>query len=130
MERFTGVAILASNRRRDLDEAFARRLRHVIEFPVPGPEERAGIWARVFPPKVDVTALDILFLARQFQLTGGHIRSIAFNASLAAAARGPQPLVTMRDVIVATKRELDKLNRTGGADLFGPWHARIEELRA
>ena len=44
MERFRGLAILATNRRKDLDEAFMRRLRAVIEFPVPGAAERERIW--------------------------------------------------------------------------------------
>jgi hypothetical protein len=36
----------------------------------------------------------------------------------------------MRDVLIATKRELDKLSRTSGAEAFGPWFNEIEELRA
>lgn len=130
MESFTGVAVLATNRRKDLDEAFSRRLRYVIEFPVPGAVERERIWAGVFPPGADLSTLDLGFLARQFQLSGGHIRSIAFNASLQAAAQGEDPRVTMRDVLIATKRELDKLSRTSGAEAFGPWFNEIEELRA
>ncbi len=35
MERFKGLAILATNRKKDLDEAFLRRLRFVVEFPLP-----------------------------------------------------------------------------------------------
>ena len=35
MERFNGLAILASNLRSNIDEAFSRRLRYVIDFPVP-----------------------------------------------------------------------------------------------
>ncbi len=124
MERYRGIAILATNRRRDLDEAFTRRLRYAIEFPVPGASERADIWRRVFPPRVDLAGIDIGFLAARFQLTGGHIRSIALNACLQAGGA-----VTMRDVLIATKRELDKLNWTAGADLFGRYFAEIEELR-
>ena len=130
MDSFCGVSVLATNRRKDLDEAFSRRLRYIIEFPVPGAAERQRIWARVFPAKIDTSALDIGFLARRFQIAGGHIRSIALNAALQAAARGTRPHVTMRDVLIATRRELDKLNRKSGADAFGPYFAEIEELRA
>ena len=35
MERFKGLAILATNRKKDLDEAFLRRLRYVVDFPLP-----------------------------------------------------------------------------------------------
>ena len=46
MERFRGLAILATNRKKDLDEAFLRRLRYVIEFPVPAEAERLAIWKK------------------------------------------------------------------------------------
>ncbi|MEM8842768.1 MAG: ATP-binding protein [Pseudomonadota bacterium] len=129
MERFSGVAILATNRRKDLDDAFARRLRYVIEFPMPEAGEREAIWRRVFPPGVVLDDVDCGFLARNLQLTGGHIRSIALNASLQAAARGAEPRVTMRDILIASRRELDKLNRKAGRSTFGLYWDEIEELR-
>lgn len=119
IDGFTGVSVLATNRRKDLDEAFTRRLRYIIEFPVPGSEERRAIWESVFPASIDTRTLDTAFLARQFQFTGGHIRSVALNAALQAAARGETPMVSMADVLVATRRELEKLQRKAGADVFG-----------
>ena len=55
MDRFRGLAILATNRRKDLDEAFLRRLRYVIEFPLPAEAERLAIWKRSIPPQVSVS---------------------------------------------------------------------------
>lgn len=52
MERFKGLAILATNRKKDLDPAFLRRLRYVIDFPMPGEEERKKIWRYVIPRNV------------------------------------------------------------------------------
>ena len=75
MERFKGLAILATNRKKDLDEAFLRRLRFVVEFPLPGVAERLRIWRSVIPPGVDASALDFEFLAQRFPLAGGHIRA-------------------------------------------------------
>ena len=49
MEEYRGLAILATNRKSALDHAFMRRLRFVVNFPFPGPRERAVIWAKVFP---------------------------------------------------------------------------------
>ncbi len=129
METFGGVSVLATNRRKDLDEAFSRRLRYIIEFPVPGEAERRLIWEGVFPARVCTDDVDFGFLARRFQISGGHIRSIALNAGLQAAARGARPRVTMRDVLIATKRELDKLSRKSGAEAFGPYFSDIPELR-
>ncbi|MFN3324553.1 MAG: ATP-binding protein [Bryobacteraceae bacterium] len=133
MERFKGLAILATNRKKDIDEAFLRRLRYVIEFPMPGVAEREQIWRRVFPPEVDASDLDFGFLARQFTLAGGYIRSIAFAACLqSAGARRPdereaERKVTMETVLVAVKRELEKMNRAAGEAVFGRHGATVRE---
>ena len=34
IEEFSGIVILATNRRHNLDPAFLRRLRHIVDFPV------------------------------------------------------------------------------------------------
>ena len=88
MERFKGLAILATNRKKDLDEAFLRRLRFVIEFPLPGAAERLRIWRSVIPNDVDVSEVDFEFLAQRFALAGGHIRAIVFQACLQSAGSG------------------------------------------
>lgn len=131
MERFKGLAILATNRRGDLDEAFLRRLRYVVEFPVPDVAERRQIWQRVIPAAVDASDLDFDFLARRFQLTGGNIRSAVFNACLQTAeghaGNGSRPRLTMECVVVAVKREYDKLQRTVSLTQFGPYAKVVEE---
>jgi vesicle-fusing ATPase len=137
MERFKGLAILASNRRKDMDEAFLRRLRYVIEFPVPGIEERERIWRLGFPQHVDTSALDFRFLARQFAFSGGHIRSVIFNACLQAAAKPEHSPATgkvgkpsMRQVLLQVRRELQKLNRAADEELFGNYARLLEEKAA
>ena len=62
----------------------------VIDFPPPGVAERERIWRAGIPPHVDAQALDYRFLARQFVFTGGHIRSVVFNACLQAANAPPE----------------------------------------
>jgi hypothetical protein len=135
MERFKGLAILATNRRKDLDEAFMRRLRFVIEFPMPAVAERQRIWRQVFPAAVDVSGLDLDYLAKQFQLSGGHIRSIAFNACLQAAnvesdGNELHRSIGMPHVLLAVKRELEKMNRTASEELFGVYGKTVRELVA
>ncbi|HEX5707540.1 MAG TPA: ATP-binding protein [Pyrinomonadaceae bacterium] len=127
MERFKGLAILATNRKKDLDEAFLRRLRYVIDFPLPGERERLRIWRQMIPAGVDASELDFDFLARQFQLAGGHIRSIIFNACL-QSADGGEARLSMREVVIAIKREYDKLNRPAGLEQYGPYASFVEEL--
>lgn len=130
MERFKGLAILATNRKKDLDEAFMRRLRYVVEFPMPEFAERERIWRKVFPERVDVSDLDFRYLARQFPLSGGHIRSIAFNACLLSARESSSARVEMPAVLIAVKRELDKLNRAAGDELFGRYAPLLRECVA
>jgi SpoVK/Ycf46/Vps4 family AAA+-type ATPase len=40
MENYAGLAILAMNRRRNLDASFLRRFRFVVEFPSPSPRKK------------------------------------------------------------------------------------------
>jgi hypothetical protein len=127
MERFKGLAILATNRRKDLDEAFTRRLRYVVEFPIPGVVERERIWRQVFPKGVDAGDLDFGFFAGQFELAGGHIRSAAFNACLSRAAKGGEPRLSMADVLVAIRRELNKLDRIATPEQFGRYADLVRE---
>jgi len=131
MERFKGLAILATNRRRDLDGAFMRRLRYVIEFPMPEADERMRIWQQAFPDNVDISTLDVAYLARQFPISGGHIRSIAFNACLASAhseCRSEKPAVLMQAVVIAVKRELEKMDRSSNRELFGDYAGLLNEV--
>lgn len=134
MERFKGLAILASNRKQDLDEAFLRRLRYIVDFPMPDLTERKRIWQQVIPETVDASALDIEFLSRQFPLAGGHIRSIIFNACLQTAGHsnqnGDRPQLTMPPVIAAVKREYDKLNRPLSLEQFGIYAQLVEGMEA
>jgi ATPase family associated with various cellular activities (AAA) len=127
MERFRGLAILATNRRKDLDTAFLRRLRYIVEFPVPGVAERARLWAQVFPAAVDTSGVDIDFLARRFEVAGGAIRSAAFNACLQAAARQRKPSVAMTDVVRAVKSELEKSGPEIADEQFGSYAHLLKE---
>lgn len=129
MERFKGLAILATNRRRDLDDAFTRRLRYIVEFPMPQAREREQIWRSSFPAGTDVSDLDFPFLAHSFEISGGHIRSAAFNACLQSAAEQPAPpRVSMRATLVALRRELEKMGRNANVGLFGAYATLIEEM--
>ncbi len=134
MERFRGLAILATNRKKDLDEAFLRRLRYIIDFPLPGANQRKEIWRQVVPRTVDSSKIDFAFLAKQFPLTGGHIRSIVFNACLQSTNGSGachdtfKGRLTMERVIMAVKREYDKLNRSVSLELFGPYAEIVKKL--
>ncbi|MDQ6704785.1 MAG: ATP-binding protein, partial [Acidobacteriota bacterium] len=108
MESYRGLAILATNMKSALDNAFLRRLRFVVNFAFPGIAERKRIWQKVFPPETPVGEMDYDRLAR-LNLTGGTIHNAALNAAfLAAHAGGP---VTMPLLLSAARTELLKLDR-------------------
>ncbi|WP_037840621.1 ATP-binding protein [Streptomyces sp. NRRL WC-3549] len=120
MESFDGLAILATNLRANLDDAFTRRLDLVIDFPVPDVEQRLVLWERCLGPLLPRGAdLDLAFCAENFELAGGNIRSIAVTAAYLAADTGGA--VTMASLIHAIQREYQKLGRLMLASEFGPY---------
>jgi AAA+ superfamily predicted ATPase len=108
MEAFSGLAILATNMKSALDNAFMRRLRFVVTFQFPGPAERRQIWQKALPPDVPRESLDYERLAR-FSVSGGNIHSIVLNAAFTAAQRDTP--VTLPLLLSATRSELRKLEK-------------------
>jgi SpoVK/Ycf46/Vps4 family AAA+-type ATPase len=121
MEQFDGVAILTTNLRSNLDEAFTRRLDAVVDFPVPEEDDRLRLWERHLPPGVPRAGdLDLAFLARRFRLSGGNIRNVSLAAAYLAAAASRS--VTMADLILGMATEYRKLGRLCVEAEFGPYH--------
>jgi len=108
MEAYRGLAILATNMKSALDQAFLRRLRFVVNLPFRGVAERKSIGQRVFPCDVPRAALDYDRLAR-LNVAGGNIYNIALNAAFMAARSGGT--VTMPMVLEASRAEFRKLER-------------------
>jgi SpoVK/Ycf46/Vps4 family AAA+-type ATPase len=52
MEEYEGMAILATNLKRNMDEGFMRRLHFVVESPFPDENKRKQIWKHMFPQQV------------------------------------------------------------------------------
>ncbi|MFG1951409.1 ATP-binding protein [Micromonospora sp. NPDC048830] len=120
METFDGLAVLATNLRANLDEAFTRRLDVVVDFPVPDEAARRALWDRCLGDRVPRAAdVDLDFLAGAFELAGGHIRSAAVTAGYLAAGAG-RP-VGMAELIGAVGREYRKLGRLTLESEFGPY---------
>jgi hypothetical protein len=109
MESFDGIAVLTTNLRANLDEAFTRRLDAVIEFPLPDRAGRRALWDRCLGSAIPRgTALDLEACAR-FELTGGAIRSCAVTAAYRVAREGRA--VSTADLIDAVREEYRKLGR-------------------
>lgn len=125
METFEGIVILASNFKKNIDEAFTRRLRFVVEFPFPDEQDRAQIWRKIFPPETPLNHdIDFPFLAKRFKLTGGSIKNIALSSAFMAAQNSG--VVDMVHVIRATRREFQKMGRLCVKTDFGPYYDLLE----
>jgi ATPase family protein associated with various cellular activities (AAA)/winged helix domain-containing protein len=124
MEAYEGLAILATNRKGDIDSAFLRRLRFIVDFPMPDIPERAAIWRLALPegspdgtPLLDEIAWD--FLAARLEITGASIKDIALGAAFLACAEGTK--ISMKHVLRAARRNLMKHGRLVGRGEFGEY---------
>ena len=120
MESFDGLAILTTNLRANVDEAFTRRLDAIVDFPLPEEPDRLRLWAGNLPARAPRDEdLDIEFLAGRFRISGGNIRNICLTAAYLAASED-RP-ISMVDLIRGTEREYRKLGRLTVEAEFGPY---------
>lgn len=127
MEAFDGLAVLATNLRANLDDAFTRRLDAVVDFPLPDAASRRRLWDACLGVALPrATDVDLGFLADSFDLSGGHIRSASVTAAYLAAGDGA--VVTMAHLVRAVAREYRKLGRLCLEREFGEHLASVTEL--
>ncbi|HEX6912838.1 MAG TPA: AAA family ATPase [Longimicrobium sp.] len=129
MESYEGIAVLATNLRQNLDDAFLRRIHVAVEFPHPGPDDRLRIWRRVLPAAAPLQDdVDFAFLAQAFDLAGGSIRNVAVSAAFLAAEAGEA--MGMGHLVRAVQRELEKVGKRSVRDQFGPYFHLLETAPA
>ncbi len=111
LERFEGLAILATNLRRNIDTAFMRRLEFVVEFEEPDRGQRILLWEKHIP---DMNLLhgdvNLPLLASFYPMVGGMIRNAAVAAAFLAASEGGP--ITGRHMIKAIRREYEKAGKS------------------
>jgi SpoVK/Ycf46/Vps4 family AAA+-type ATPase len=121
MEEYEGIVILATNLRKNMDDAFTRRMHHIIEFPAPDAAHREKLWRSLLPAEAPMAAdVNFAFLARQFELAGGDIRNVVLAAAFLAAQEGG--IIRMEHLIVSTAREFQKLGRLAGRSEFREYY--------
>ncbi|MCL4297995.1 MAG: ATP-binding protein [Anaerolineae bacterium] len=135
MEEYEGMTILTTNLHKNMDDAFVRRMHFTVDFPFPGEPDRRRIWDKIWPQETPGTAeLDLAFMARQFELTGGNIRNVALAAAFLAADDGTADScdreenghkVTMEHLIHATWREYQKIGKVVGEEDFGEYADKV-----
>ncbi|MEU0039748.1 ATP-binding protein [Streptomyces sp. NPDC006333] len=109
LESFDGIALLTTNLRANIDEAFTRRLDLVVDFPFPDADQRLALWRHALTHVPRVDDIDPRGVAREFELAGGSIRSAVVTAAYTAAGRGAE--VTTADLLEGARREYRKAGR-------------------
>ena len=109
-EEYNGLVILASNIKKNMDEAFIRRIHFLLEFPFPEETERLEIWRRTFPAQAPrAQDIDLPFLARKLKIAGGNIRNIILTAAFIAAEE--QEPICMRHLVRGASYEYQKMGK-------------------
>lgn len=107
IEEYSGMIILATNYMQNIDEAFKRRMKYIIEFPFPNKDSRILIWKNVFPSSDNLSKdIDFEFLANNFELSGSNIKNVAVQSAFYAISENKK--ISMRHLLKAIKEEFAK----------------------
>lgn len=118
MEEYTGVSVLATNLRQNIDDAFLRRIQAIIEFPFPDEASRHHLWQVAFPAETPLdSSVDFEALAQGVRLAGGNIKNIAWAAAFSAASEGKS--IGMSHLLKAAQREYQKSGRSWEGSSIG-----------
>ncbi len=125
MEQHNGVVIMATNIAKNIDQAFSRRLHYSIEFPRPNAEHRELLWRGMYPPQTPLAEdIDFAFLGRNFEGTGGDIKTIALDAAMQAAGNGQR--ITMQCLVRAMARQMLKQGKAPSPADFKQYYGLLE----
>lgn len=108
IEDFPGVVILASNLKDNIDEAFTRRFQSMVEFTMPGVEQRYTLWEQSFSDKLPLDpSIDLWDVAEKYEISGGLMMNVVRKCTLQAVA-GKQPTISKPCLETAVRQELQK----------------------
>lgn len=125
IEDFPGTVILATNLKANMDEAFTRRFQNMVEFTLPGPDERLLLWQQAFEDVCELgDDIDLVQIADDFELSGGQIINVLRQCALQAISHD-QRVVYRDELIGGIRQEFHKENKTmrfssSGASPFSP----------
>lgn len=110
LEDYEGITILATNYVNNIDEAFKRRIKFMVNFSFPTPDVRLQLWKKILPANVPCEEeLDFEFYAERFELSGSSIKEILTNAAFIAASEGRG--LSNRHLIKAIKVNFSKYGK-------------------
>lgn len=127
LEGYPGIVLLASNLKANIDAAFLRRIRHVVDFAKPDAPSREHLWRRslaaLFPPAQFEALSPLLPRIARIEATGAVIKGAALSALFAARRDARAPDLRLLGEMLArelakegaglSRRELDGLLELG-----------------
>lgn len=127
VEAYDGVSVLATNYKHNIDPAFFRRMKFIVEFQFPDVETRKVLWNTTIPKTTPLAEdVDIDFLAQRFEFVGGNIKNCILNAAfLAAADPTAEGEVHMRHYLQAIRYEFVKTGKVFTRADFEPYADQV-----
>lgn len=109
IETFSGLIILASNFKNNMDKAFTRRFHSCIQFNNPKYEERLRIWKQNLPEQLTLKEINLDQIAKRYELTGSNIMNVIQDVSLKTiASKEPDYRVSPDTLLDSIRKEYVK----------------------
>ncbi|MFI3312365.1 MAG: ATP-binding protein, partial [Eubacteriales bacterium] len=122
VEAYDGVTVLATNYKHNIDPAFFRRMKFIVEYQFPDPDTREMLWRTTIPKGTPLADdVDIRFLAERFEFAGGNIKNCILNAAFFGAAEGDGSKVYMKNYLEAIRYEFIKTGKIFAKTDFEPY---------
>ncbi len=126
VEAYDGVSVLATNYKHNIDPAFFRRMKYIVEFQFPDADTREMLWRTTIPKGTPLGEdVDIRFLAEKFEFVGGNIKNCILNAAFLAAADGDGKEVCMKHYLQAIRYEFVKTGKVFTRSDFEPYASLV-----
>ena len=126
VEAYDGVSVLATNYKHNIDPAFFRRMKYIVEFQFPDADTREMLWKTTIPKGTPLGEdVDIRFLAEKFEFVGGNIKNCILNAAFLAAADGDGQEVCMKHYLQAIRYEFVKTGKVFTRSDFEPYASLV-----
>ncbi|QZE14366.1 ATP-binding protein [Halosquirtibacter laminarini] len=111
IEDFSGIIILATNLKSNLDDAFWRRFQLVINFPIPDASLRLRLWNKSFSEGLFCDqSIDFSPLAYNYELSGGAIINVLSYCVLKLLSH-PNKKITLKLIKEGVKKEIVKQDK-------------------
>ncbi len=109
IEEFSGLVILASNNKSNIDSAFLRRFNAIVHFPMPDPGERLHLWNIYLPKNHGLTKDEVQDIARKYEVTGAMVLNAIHHSAINSFAKNK--VIVLDNIIESLKREFRKEDR-------------------